>query len=680
MDHLSTDDMFKYFFEKCNNNVIYNINSFDYVDEKDKIITAFKNNSTIKILLWGNAGTGKTSLANAILKYCNYEAIKAFIPDNFDNQRNYSVDRINSVTSAIKLSSLVNNPAIIVDEAESILNDSFHKDYFTLILEDKNIPQIWIVNNLNDIHPSYIRRFDFVLHIDSMPILNRHSLVNDLFANKVDDNFIHRLSQLLKTPAEINAIYEWCTSSQDYSWKNVLSKLSGYKLALNQLKSNDSFQNYTIYPAEIDKNNGLNNIIGYNSVKQESLKIIDIFTNPKKYQNIGSTIPKGCILSGPSGTGKTLFVKSLAKEVGVNLIISDSASLSTNLSNIDELFKQVRKNTPCILFFDEIDVLCCNPKSSSGDIDIKKQQLLNKMLIEIDGFSSLTGVLIIGATNRLDSLDSSICRSGRLSNIIKFNLPSFDDRTQIWSQLLTNIKTEKINNNNIINLSKLSSGLTAIDIKESINNAAIESSLLNKKTVSYDILKNNLNDISFGKKSNITITEDNKKRTAIHEAGHAFLANYFGKKIRFITIEPRDNFLGCVSIYQEDYKESHSFKDIKKECMILMAGVLAEKQFYKTYSEGGTSDLQKVSQLLIDALTIKGYGNQKLFTNKSKSSSSEYINKIIDIERLKITKKLEKKTSFILNKYSDKIKNIADNLYELSEISEEEDIKLLLNI
>lgn len=648
--------------------------NFSHIEYDFSIISkALSSSNPIKILLWGNPGAGKTQFSFV----CIDEAKKTCVlPPSFDSFHDKETDfgqyQLMEIKSAINLAKSIENPIILIDECESILTSSDHKTILTDFLEQKNIHQIWIANNLKDIHEAYLRRFNIIIHIPDMNYEHREQLAYSLFK---DEELSQKIAQTMKTPAEIISAFEWCVQINSFSWKDIIYKTAGYQKALSSSKNQQEVTDIIqIIPPLLDKKLGISNIVGFNYLKKEAANIIDIFEHPSKYKELGAKIPKGILLSGGPGTGKTLFAKSIANEIGVPLLVISSSSLAQIPNKIGSLFIEARKHAPCIVFIDEIDILASNISLNSPS-SLERQKLLNRLLIEIDGYESLEGVMIIGATHNLNNLDPSLLRSGRLSRSIYFRDPNTSDRISLFKHYLINTPTESLNYKH---LAKSTIGMSCANIAEIIDVAKQNAARENLTQLSQKHLIAASDALFFGSGVDAKTNKQETYTTAIHEAGHAVIANYFNLKVERISIIPNFSYQGITHIQNKEGVVSQSFNETKQHITILLAGIAAEKIILKQFKNGGYSDLSSAHSLIRDAITNLGFGKNQSFFIEGKSLNSDSFIKKIDKEENKIINQQFKQSIKLVKKLKSKIINLANILIIKKQISNKE-LKKILN-
>ncbi|MDC1022437.1 ATP-dependent zinc metalloprotease FtsH, partial [Schleiferiaceae bacterium] len=358
-------------------------------------------------------------------------------------------------------------------------------------------------------------------------------------------------------------------------------------------------------------------VAGMTGAKEEVLEIVDFLKNPKKYTELGGRIPKGVMLSGPPGTGKTLLAKAVAGEAKVpffSLSGSDFVEMFVGVgaSRVRDLFKQAKEKSPCIIFIDEIDAIgrARGKNNFTGGND-ERENTLNQLLTEMDGFGTNEHVIIMAATNRADILDRALMRAGRFDRIIYVDLPELTEREAIFGVHLKEIKTNKSVDVGL--LSKQTPGFSGADIANVCNEAALIAARKNKKSVGKQDFNDAIDRIVGGleKKTKI-ISPEEKKVIAYHEAGHAavsWLLEHAAPLVK-VTIVPRGRSLGA-AWYLPEERQITTAEQMLDEMCATMGGRAAEKVVFDKISTGALSDLEKVTKQARAMVTVYGL-NDKL--------------------------------------------------------------------
>ncbi len=410
----------------------------------------------------------------------------------------------------------------------------------------------------------------------------------------------------------------------------------------------------------LNKNNKkitFKDIAGYNEIKEDINEIIEYLKNPNKFKKLGCKIPKGILIIGPPGTGKTLLAKAIAWESKVpfySISGSDFIEMFVGVGalRVRNMFKEAKKNSPCIIFIDEIDAIGKHRSTLLNNGNDEREQTLNQMLVEMDGFNNNKGIIIIAATNRPDILDKALTRPGRFDKKIIIDLPNFKERIKIIK-----IHTKKIplnKNVDIKNIAKNTPGFSGADLANLINEASLEAAKKNKKNISMKEFEKSKDKIIMGvEKKSLIITKKQKELSAYHEAGHAIVGELLKdhNKVYKITIIPRGKSLGITSFIPDDDNININKKKLESQISTLYAGRIAEEIIYgeNNISIGSSNDIKIATLIAKNMVTKWGFSkkigpllyNEKneIFNNYKSIYLSDYILKNINKEIKKIIDK-----------------------------------------
>jgi len=344
-------------------------------------------------------------------------------------------------------------------------------------------------------------------------------------------------------------------------------------------------------------------VAGIDEAKEEVVEIIEFLKDPHKFQKLGGRIPKGVLIVGPPGTGKTLLAKAIAGEAGVpffSISGSDFVEMFVGVgaSRVRDLFEQGKKHAPCIIFIDEIDAVGRLRGAGLGGGHDEREQTLNQLLVEMDGFDTTEGVILIAATNRPDVLDPALLRPGRFDRQITVNRPDVRGRSEILK-----VHTKKVPLAKGVDLEVISRGtpgFSGADLENLVNEAALLAARLNKTAVE-------LKDFEFAKdkvlmgveRKSMVLTEQEKRTTAYHEAGHALMAKLLPgtDPVHKVTIIPRGRALGLTMQLPVDDRHSYSKEFLYNNLAILMGGRVAEELVFKQITTGAGNDIERATDL-----------------------------------------------------------------------------------
>ena len=423
-------------------------------------------------------------------------------------------------------------------------------------------------------------------------------------------------------------------------------------------------------------------IAGADEEKEELAEIVEFLKNPSKFTNLGARIPKGVLLVGPPGTGKTLLARAVAGESNVpflNISGSDFVEMFVGVgaSRVRDLFDQAKKSAPCIVFIDEIDAVGRQRGAGLGGGNDEREQTLNQLLVEMDGFEANEGIIVLAATNRSDVLDPALLRPGRFDRQIYVHVPDVKGREGI---IKIHAKNKPLDEEiDFKTLARITSGFTGADLENMLNEAAILAARANRPRIIMEDLTEGINKVIMGpqKKSRL-VTEKDRKITAYHEAGHAILAKKLehSQEVQEVSIIPRGNAGGYTMSRPENDDNYVTFNKINDRISELMGGRIAEELIFKDISTGASSDIQHATDLARKMVTEWGmskkfgfinFGNdQEVFIGRDYQSKNSYSEKTageIDEEIQRILKE-----NYVRAK-----KVLTDNIEYLHELS-----KLLL--
>ena len=418
-------------------------------------------------------------------------------------------------------------------------------------------------------------------------------------------------------------------------------------------------------------------VAGQAGAKQEVQEIVDFLKNPGKYTELGGKIPKGALLVGPPGTGKTLLTKAVAGEAGVPFFSMSGSDfvemfVGVGASRVRDLFRQAKEKSPCIIFIDEIDAVgrarSKNPAMGGND---ERENTLNALLTEMDGFGTNSGVIILAATNRADMLDSALMRAGRFDRQIHVDLPDLNERKAIFQVHLKPVKTDE--SLDIDFLSRQTPGFSGADIANVCNEAALIAARHNSKTVGKQDFLDAVDRIIGGleKKTKI-MTDSEKLAIAIHEAGHATISWFceHANPLVKVSIVPRGRALGA-AWYLPEERAITTKEEMLDEMCATLGGRAAEEVFLKRISTGAMNDLERVTKSAYGMIAFAGMSerlpNICYYNNNEYSFQrpySETTAKIMDDEVLKMINGQYERAKQILEEHSEGHRQLADLLVQ----------------
>ncbi len=429
-------------------------------------------------------------------------------------------------------------------------------------------------------------------------------------------------------------------------------------------------------------------VAGLEGAKEEVVEIVEFLKNPDKYTNLGAKIPKGALLVGPPGTGKTLLAKAVAGEAKVpffSLSGSDFVEMFVGVgaSRVRDLFKQAKEKAPCIIFIDEIDAIGrARGKNNGFNTNDERENTLNQLLTEMDGFGTNSGVILLAATNRADVLDGALMRAGRFDRQIYVDMPDLNERKEIFEVHVKPIKISK--DIDLDFLAKQTPGFSGADIANLCNEAALIAARNDKKEVGKQDFLDAVDRIIGGlEKKNKIITPEEKQVIAYHEAGHAtvsWLLQYAHPLVK-VTIVPRGQSLGA-AWYLPEERSINTTEQILDQICSALGGRAAESIIFNKISTGALSDLEKVTKQAYAMVSIYGLnkrvGNISYYDSQGREMFtkpySEDTAKIIDEEVSKLIEAQYNRAIDLLTENQEKLKELANKLLT-SEVIFKEDLK-----
>lgn len=435
-----------------------------------------------------------------------------------------------------------------------------------------------------------------------------------------------------------------------------------------------------------------NDVAGAKEAKEELKEVVEFLKTPQKFIDVGAKIPKGVLLMGPPGTGKTLLAKAVAGEADVPFFTISGSEfvemfVGVGASRVRDLFKKAKKSSPCIVFIDEIDAVGRQRGTGLGGSHDEREQTLNQILVEMDGFDTQTNVIVMAATNRPDVLDPALLRPGRFDRRIILDKPDINDREKILEVHAKNKPMSK--HVNLRNIAELTPGFSGADLANLLNEAAILTARKNKKKIEQPFLKESIEKVLLGpeRKSHI-LSKQEKKITAYHEAGHALVAHLLPNTdpVRKVSIVSRGRAAGYTLKLPTEDKSMHSRSSYISELAVLLAGRAAEDIFFGDVTTGAHNDLQKATQIarslvvrfgMAEKLPPRTYGKteEMIFLGKEIHEQRDYSERVaeqIDEEIAEFITKANEKAHELIKDNKASMDKIVDVLMEKETIDEKE--------
>ena len=464
-------------------------------------------------------------------------------------------------------------------------------------------------------------------------------------------------------------------------------------------KSPFSFGKSQVRQLNSQKKTTFNDVAGCDEAKQDLQELVEFLKDPKKYDKLGGRIPKGALLVGPPGTGKTLLARAVAGEAGVPFFSMSGSDfvemfVGVGASRVRDLFETGKKNAPCILFIDEIDAVGRQRGAGLGGGHDEREQTLNQLLVEMDGFTANEGVILIAATNRPDVLDKALLRPGRFDRQIVVGLPDLKGREEILKVHLKKRKVPLGDDVDVKAVAKGTPGLAGADLENLVNEAALLAARFNNKKVTMLDFEEARDKLSMGaERRTLLMTDEEKRHTAYHEAGHALMTLLckHSDPLHKITIIPRGRALGVTMSLPERDQVSYSREYAEERIMIMMSGRLAELIFFNHQSTGASNDIQRATELARKMVTEWGFDEEigpvcysradgEVFLGREISKPkemSEMMAEKIDNAINNLIKRMDNKARELLEENKDKLTDLAEALFEFEVLDREEIDKVM---
>lgn len=475
----------------------------------------------------------------------------------------------------------------------------------------------------------------------------------------------------------------------------VLLVVVMYFLFMKLANSNKSSMDFGRSKARLSNENDKKNfkdVAGLKEEKEEVEELIDFLKNPKKFEKLGARIPKGVLLVGPPGTGKTLLAKAIAGEANVPFFFisgSDFVELFVGVgaSRVRDMFKEAKRNAPCIIFIDEIDAVGRQRGTGLGGGHDEREQTLNQLLTEMDGFGENEGIIIIAATNRPDVLDPALLRPGRFDRQVTVSLPDANEREAILKVHAKNKILDK--SVNLANLSLRTPGFSGADLENLLNEAALLAVRRNKNAITMDEIDEATDRVLLGPaKTTRKITDKEKKLVSLHEAGHAVIGLKLedAQEVHKITIIPRGMAGGYTMMLPKEEKIAvHTKDELLAQITGLLGGRVSEEMFLDEISTGASDDIKRATKIARSMVTEYGMSDlgpvqyeeksEGVFLGRDYTKAKNFSDQValeIDKETRKIIEECYEKAKKIIADNKDLIFKLSDALMKYETITKEQ--------
>lgn len=576
---------------------------------------------------------------------------------------------------------------VIISVAGIIFFMNFNKEN-----EDKNMPYTQLLSNIND---GTIEKIEMTEGSDVAKV----KIVNDDKEKKVlipsVDSFIELVQQKSDSGIKINLI-----QNERNVFLSIIRGIISFLptiilviLVIVVMKMQGLGEKGKIYDSETQKiKTKFKDVAGLDEEKQEMIEIVDFLKNPEKFTKMGAKVPRGVLLCGNPGTGKTLIAKAIAGEANVPFISMSGSEFiemfaGLGASRVRKLFEKARKVAPCIVFIDEIDAIGSRRTSSSG-AETENNQTLNQLLVEMDGFDTNETIIVLAATNRPEMLDKALLRPGRFDRQITVGLPDLNGREAI---LKIHAQGKKFAQDvNLRSIAEDTAGFSGAELANILNEAAIIATIRQREGITNKDIEDALKKVTVGlEKHNRVISERDKRRTAVHEAGHAIVSHYLEtqKDIKEISIIPR-GMAGGYTMYKTNEDKAYISKNEMLEKLIaLMGGRAAEKLVLNDISTGASNDLEVANEIAKNMVTVYGMSDSvgPVHINLEKDPYQlellgDRYTDLIGNEIKAFVNEADYKAQTILANHLDALEVISNELLEKEVISAERFEELMANM
>lgn len=432
-------------------------------------------------------------------------------------------------------------------------------------------------------------------------------------------------------------------------------------------------------------------VAGLEEAKEEVEEIVDFLKEPQKYTRLGGRIPKGVLMVGPPGTGKTLLAKAIAGEAAVpffSISGSDFVEMFVGVgaSRVRDLFEQGKKNSPCIIFIDEIDAVGRQRGAGMGGGHDEREQTLNQLLVEMDGFEANETVILIAATNRPDVLDSALLRPGRFDRRVYIGNPDVKGRKAILEVHAK--KTLLADNVDLLDIAKGTPGFSGADLENLVNEAALLAARANKDKVYLEDFESAKDKVTMGlERKSMVIPQEERKRTAFHEAGHAVVAKALPEAdtVHKVSIVPRGRALGVTQMFPKEDQLGATTEQLNTKLVVYMGGRAAEEIIFSEITTGAQNDIQQATKIARAMVTEYGMseavgpinlsGDGEVFVGRDyskKSNTSEHLSQMVDSEVKRLLENAYQSAKDIIHGNIDTLHSVAEHLLEKETIDKHE--------
>lgn len=553
----------------------------------------FNADRPMRVLIVGNKGSGRRALVSTV---SNLAQKQTYCIKHLG--QNGSLGPFYAISNGQACGLLVQGNVLVVEKFPSVDERDIGGVCSHMVSMTRNLHEMWLCNNMDEVPQRFVEFFDLVIQMPVMPIRQREGLASRLLG----PDLAEKVAQATTLPGEILDMAEWSDRMGVKDWNALSASLLGVQRArLSKSNHENGDLPLQLYPPSSIEH-GFEAVIGEEDNIRKAKELSEALKSPLAYEKMGVKPPKGLLLLGPPGTGKTHLARAVAKDAGVNLLLASAAGMAQKPESIHAVFNEARKQSPCILFIDEIDAV---GTTAGQNADPGRQSILNRLLTELDGFEALDGVLVIGATHRGELLDAALSRSGRLGHSIMFKLPEKKERVLLWKHYTKHMScSDQIDWDRV---AKISTGVTPADIQMAANNAGLHALRHHQDKIETKNILASVEDLLWGEyRDNLPMDKDELYRTCVHEAGHAMVSFLHSLDMDRVCVRPRGDALGFVRLSPQEGRYGLLQGDIIARIGMAFAGGLAEKAVFSSHGTGVSSDLSHVRALAFNAVRVCG--------------------------------------------------------------------------
>lgn len=553
------------------------------------LVAMMRSKRPMRALLVGDSRCGKTSLVRACAKSLG-KRILVRDTDDVQEETKYAWNIISRLHLRARFSE---NNLILIDPADALLSGRVNDNPLLATFSDDGVRkemrahEIWTVSSLREVGHEALGGFDLVIRMGPMPLADRLALARSHF----DEDSANRIARSCMHAGDICDLARWRQDTGSADWNGMAARLDGMIQARGDNKSDTGTLPVVIYPPRID-HPGFAEVVAAGRVVAQAQRVIGGLKDPDRYRRLGAAPPKGVLLTGLPGTGKTHLARAMAGEAGVHMLLADAAAMARAPETIGRVFAEARRQAPCLLFLDELDAIGSKAMGAFGaSPDPQRQAILNRVLSEIDGFDGLDGVLVVGATHRAELLDPALTRAGRLGIHLNMEQPHRAQREELWRHytrrmpMSPRIDWER--------LGRISAGMTPADIAQAANLAALKAGEGRGDAVDWSHLMFAVESVLWGEVAeDMPMLEAERWRTAVHEAGHALMAWHYHQDIERVCIQPRHQTLGFVKLLPEEGRYGQLPHELLENIALAFGGLAAEQTVFGNHGTGVSEDLR----------------------------------------------------------------------------------------